>query len=55
MSYSQYKQYESLSALNLAGAERIHLPEQQARDYQWLTQSAIDYCDVLVGLPNLLA
>jgi hypothetical protein len=55
MSYSQYKQYESLSALNLAGAERIHLPKQQARDYQWLTQSAIDYCDVLVGLPNLLS
>ena len=55
ISYSQYKQYESLSALNLAGADRIHLPKQQARDYQWLTQSAIDYCDVLVGLPNILS
>ena len=55
MSYRQYKQYESLSALNLAGADRIHLPKQQARDYQWLTQNAIDYCDVLVGLPNLIS
>jgi hypothetical protein len=53
MSYRQRKEYESLPALNLAGATRIHLRIQQARDYQWLTQSAINYCDILVGLPNI--
>lgn len=51
--YNQRELYESLPALNLAGASRIHLNDQQARDYQWLTRSSISYCDTLMGLPNL--
>jgi len=42
-----------LPALNLAGASRIHLNEQQAREYQWLTRSSVNYCDILIGLPNI--
>jgi hypothetical protein len=51
--YSQRELYNSLPALNLAGASRIHLNDQQAKDYQWLTRSSISYCDILIGLPNL--
>ena len=53
LAYVQREIYESLPSLNLAGAARIHLQRDQARDYQWLTASAIHYCDILVGLPNI--
>ena len=26
---------------------------QQAREYQWLTRSTVNYCDILIGLQNL--
>ena len=51
--YIQSKDYKSLPALYLAGASRIHLPGRQARDYQWLTQTALQYCDIFIGLPNI--
>jgi hypothetical protein len=51
--YVQRKSYNSLPALNLAGASRIHLSDQQAREYQWLTRSSVSYCDILIGLPNI--
>jgi hypothetical protein len=53
MAYVQRKSYNSLPALNLAGASRIHLSDRQARDYQWLTRSSVSYCDILIGLPNI--
>ena len=53
IAYVQRESYYSLPALNLAGASRIHLNEQQARDYQWLTRSSVNYCDILIGLPNI--
>ena len=53
IAYVQRESYDSLPALNLAGASRIHLNEQQARDYQWLTRSSVNYCDILIGLPNI--
>jgi hypothetical protein len=53
MAYAQRKAYNSLPALNLAGAGRIHLSDQDAREYQWLTRSSVNYCDILIGLPNI--
>jgi len=53
IAYAQRESYNSLPALNLAGAGRIHLNDQQAREYQWLTRSSVNYCDILIGLPNI--
>ena len=53
IAYAQRESYNSLPALNLAGASRIHLNDRQAREYQWLTRSSISYCDILIGLPNI--
>ena len=53
MAYARRKAYHSLPALNLAGARRIHLNDQQAREYQWLTRSSVNYCDIQIGLPNI--
>jgi hypothetical protein len=55
MSYNQRKQYNSLPSLGIKGADRIHVSEKRAKVYRWLTLSAINYCDSLVGLPNLLS
>jgi hypothetical protein len=51
--YFQRESYNSLPALNLAGASRIHLNDRQAREYQWLTRSSVSYCDILIGLPHI--
>ena len=53
IAYVQRESYNSLPALNLAGASRIHLNDQQAREYQWLTRSSVNDCDILIGLPNI--
>jgi hypothetical protein len=53
MAYARRKAYNSLPALNLAGASRIHLSGEQANEYQWLTRSSVNYCDILIGLPNM--
>jgi hypothetical protein len=53
MAYARRKAYESLPSLNLAGASSIHLNDRQAREYQWLTRSSVNYCDILIGLPNM--
>ena len=53
IAYVQRESYNSLPALNLAGASRIHLSDQQAKEYQWLTRSSVNYCDILIGLPNI--
>jgi hypothetical protein len=53
IAYVQRKSYNSLPALNLAGASRIHLDDRQAREYQWLTRSSVNDCDILIGLPNI--
>jgi hypothetical protein len=53
IAYAQRESYNSLTALNLAGASRIHLNQRQAREYQWLTRNSISYCDILIGLPNI--
>jgi hypothetical protein len=53
MAYARHKAYDSLPSLNLAGASRIHLSDEQAREYQWLTRSSVNYCDILIGLPNI--
>ena len=53
IAYAQRESYNSLTALNLAGARRIHLNDRQAKEYQWLTRSSMSYCDILIGLPNI--
>jgi hypothetical protein len=53
IAYVQRESYNSLPALNLAGASRIHLSDRQAKEYQWLTRSSVNYCDILIGLPNI--
>ena len=53
IAYIQRESYNSLPALNLAGASRIHLSDRQAKEYQWLTRSSVNYCDILIGLPNM--
>jgi hypothetical protein len=53
IAYAQRASYNSLPALNLPGARRIHLDDQQAREYQWLTRSSVTYCDIMIGLPNI--
>ena len=55
MSYNQRKEYNSLPSFGSQRADRIHLPEKRAKVYRWLTHSAMNYCDSLVGLPNLLS
>jgi hypothetical protein len=46
------KFYDSLPALRLRGAERIHLYPAQARDYPWLVQNLNDHCDIFMGFPE---
>ncbi|MGH9562033.1 MAG: hypothetical protein ACRD3S_11325, partial [Terracidiphilus sp.] len=46
-------QYRSLTALNLPGAYRIHVPETQRRDYVWLTENVDKNCDAFIGMPEL--
>ena len=53
LAFVQRERYKSLPALNLLGANRIHLRGQQAKEYKWLTRSALNYCDIFVGLPNI--
>ena len=45
--------YDSLPSLGLRGANRIHVRERQARQYQWLVSNIQRYCDVIFGLPNI--
>lgn len=46
-------EYNSLPSLQLPGSARIHLSQQQARDYRWLVQQINKSCDVFIGLPGL--
>ncbi len=45
--------YDSLPALQLPGAGRIHLQDTQANDYSWLVQNLDAHCDVFIGLPEV--
>ena len=45
--------YESMPSLDLPGAQRIHLPKAQGRDYLWLVQNVENHCDVFIGMPEL--
>jgi hypothetical protein len=50
---SERKFYDSLPALQLRGAGRIHLYPVQARDYLWLVQNLNDHCDIFMGFPEV--
>ena len=45
--------YASLLPLSLPGAERIRLPYEEARQYQWLVAQARQRCATLITLPGL--
>jgi hypothetical protein len=51
--YKQRKEYNSLPALDLPGAQRVHATASQAQDYHWLAVNIQNDCDVFVGLPEL--
>jgi hypothetical protein len=48
-----FRAYEKGVPLGLPGAERIHVPRQQAQDYHWLTNTLKSHCDVFIGMPDL--
>jgi hypothetical protein len=50
---SERKFYDSLPALQLRGAGRIHLYPAQARDYPWLVQNLNEHCDIFMGFPEV--
>jgi len=47
--------YQSRLSLAFPGAKRIHVPETQARAYQWLVQNIQDRCDIVMGMPGFLS
>ncbi len=49
------REYNSLPSLALPGADRIHLPPEQAQKYQWLTRQLRDHCDVFLGMPDIMS
>jgi len=51
--YRWHVAYQSLPSLCLPGAERIHVPESQRRDLQWVTRNLSEHCDVFEGFPGL--
>jgi hypothetical protein len=51
--YAQRRFYESLSALDLPGAERVHLPAGDAENYRWIARNVSKYCDTLIGYPEM--
>jgi hypothetical protein len=51
--WEKYRAYEKDVPLALPGAERIHLPRQQAQTYHWLTKILKSHCDVFIGMPDL--
>lgn len=55
LAYQSYRAYRSLPSLALPGAERIHLPEAQARAFQWLAQNVRAHCDTFIGMPGFLS
>ena len=52
--YVVVREYRRLPSLALPGAERVHLPAQQAADLQWLTRNLRAHCDVFMGMPDVL-
>jgi len=50
---SERNAYNALPSLQLPGAGRIHLQDEQAQDYRWLVRQLDSHCDVFVGLPEL--
>lgn len=51
--YSRWIVYRSKPSAALPGAHRIHLPQKQASEYQWLVRNLKLHCDKFVGLPGV--
>lgn len=49
----QIKTYNSLTSLGFLGAEKIHVPAEQSRDYHWLVRNLQANCDIFFGVPEL--
>jgi len=50
---SERNAYNALPSLQIPGAGRIHLQDEQAREYRWLVGQLDSHCDVFVGLPEV--
>jgi hypothetical protein len=47
------RRYLSMTSLALPGAERIRVPAEQAKTYQWLVRNLREYCDGFVSYPEV--
>ena len=51
--YTRYKSYIQSPALDLPGAQRVHVTADQRRDLQWLARNIRQTCDAFEALPGM--
>ena len=50
---NRYNHYVHSTALDLPGAQRVHVTAAQRRDFQWLTRNIQQSCDAFEGIPGM--